>query len=163
MCGIWAIFGSDEDVSKQCASCLTIAHRGPDAFRIENVNHFKNCCFGFHRLMILDDLYGMQPMRVHCLPHLWLCYNGEVYNYRRVGPSILWPKRTNSSLLHIISLLRCTFLSYATHFSPTLQISLLCSVADPEGRFRGFKPPPSEVFFFFFCLSVYENSHGPGP
>ncbi|CAH1788715.1 unnamed protein product [Owenia fusiformis] len=82
MCGIWAIFGSDEDVSHQCSSCLQIAHRGPDAFRIENVNHFKNCCFGFHRLAIVDDLYGMQPMRVRSLPHLWLCYNGEIYNYK---------------------------------------------------------------------------------
>ena len=37
------------------------------------------------------------------------------------------------------------------------------AVADPEGGGgRGFKYPPSEVFFFF-RLSVYENSHGPGP
>ena len=40
-------------------------------------------------------------------------------------------------------------------------------VADPEGGGggRGFNPPLSEVFFVFcfFCLSVYENSHGPGP
>ncbi|XP_068215032.1 asparagine synthetase [glutamine-hydrolyzing] [Palaemon carinicauda] len=82
MCGIWAIFGSDENVSKQCSACLTIAHRGPDSFRIENVNHFPNCCFGFHRLAIVDDIYGMQPMRLNCLPHLWLCYNGEIYNYK---------------------------------------------------------------------------------
>ncbi|XP_002732808.1 asparagine synthetase [glutamine-hydrolyzing]-like [Saccoglossus kowalevskii] len=84
MCGIWAIFGADEDVSKQCASALKIAHRGPDAFRIENVNHYNNCCFGFHRLAIVDDLYGMQPMRVHSHPHIWLCYNGEIYNYKKV-------------------------------------------------------------------------------
>ena len=84
MCGIWAIFGSDEDVSKQCRACLNIAHRGPDAFRIENVNHFQNCCFGFHRLAIVDDLHGMQPMRILSLPHLWLCYNGEIYNYKLV-------------------------------------------------------------------------------
>ncbi|XP_070565990.1 asparagine synthetase [glutamine-hydrolyzing]-like [Ptychodera flava] len=84
MCGIWAIFGSDEDVSKQCSSALNISHRGPDAFRIENVNHFKNCCFGFHRLAIVDDLHGMQPMRVRSHPHIWLCYNGEIYNFRKV-------------------------------------------------------------------------------
>ena len=84
MCGIWALFGSDEDVSHQCSSCLKIAHRGPDAFRIENVNHYKNCCFGFHRLAIVDDTLGMQPMRVTTLPHLWLIYNGEIYNYKLV-------------------------------------------------------------------------------
>lgn len=82
MCGIWAIFGSDANVAKQCKACLDIAHRGPDSFRIENVNHYGNCCFGFHRLAIVDDIYGMQPMRIHNLPHLWLCYNGEIYNYK---------------------------------------------------------------------------------
>lgn len=85
MCGIWAIFGSDDDVSKQCASCLKVSHRGPDCFRIENVNHFKNCAFGFHRLAIVNDQLGMQPYRVHRYPHLWLCYNGEIYNYELLG------------------------------------------------------------------------------
>ena len=39
-------------------------------------------------------------------------------------------------------------------------------VADPEGGggLGGLNPPPfTGVFSFFFCLSVYENSHGPGP
>ena len=84
MCGIWAIFGSDEDVAKQCGCALSIAHRGPDAFRIENINHFRNCCFAFHRLAIVDDIHGMQPMRIHSLPHIWMAYNGEIYNYKKV-------------------------------------------------------------------------------
>ena len=38
------------------------------------------------------------------------------------------------------------------------------AVADPEGGFRGINPPPLQrLFFVFFCLSVYESSHGPGP
>ncbi|XP_072027527.1 asparagine synthetase [glutamine-hydrolyzing]-like [Amphiura filiformis] len=84
MCGIWAIFGSDEDVAKQCGCALSIAHRGPDAFRIENINHFRNCCFAFHRLAIVDDIHGMQPMRVRSMPHIWMAYNGEIYNYKKV-------------------------------------------------------------------------------
>lgn len=60
---------------------MKIAHRGPDAFRFENVNGFTNCCFGFHRLAIVDQLYGMQPLRVKKFPFLWLCYNGEIYNH----------------------------------------------------------------------------------
>ena len=39
-------------------------------------------------------------------------------------------------------------------------------VADPEGGGGGLGggvKPPLQRFFFFFCLSVYENSHGPGP
>lgn len=85
MCGIWALFGSDECLSVQCLSAMKIAHRGPDAFRFENVNGFTNCCFGFHRLAIVDQLYGMQPLRVKKFPYLWLCYNGEIYNYKEVG------------------------------------------------------------------------------
>ncbi|MBN3298026.1 ASNS synthetase, partial [Amia calva] len=81
MCGIWALFGSDECLSVQCTGAMQIAHRGPDAFRFENVNGFINCCFGFHRLAIVDPLYGMQPLRIKSFPHLWLCYNGEIYNH----------------------------------------------------------------------------------
>ncbi|KAM4705837.1 asparagine synthetase [glutamine-hydrolyzing] [Rhinophrynus dorsalis] len=84
MCGIWALFGSDECLSVQCLSAMKIAHRGPDAFRFENVNGFTNCCFGFHRLAIVDQLYGMQPLRVKKFPYLWLCYNGEIYNYKQL-------------------------------------------------------------------------------
>ncbi|XP_023933088.1 asparagine synthetase [glutamine-hydrolyzing] [Lingula anatina] len=104
MCGIWAIFGSDDDVSRQCSSCLKIAHRGPDAFRIENVNHFKNCCLAFHRLAIVDDIYGMQPMRVHALPHLWMIYNGEIYNCKLVQKQFDFDYETNcdgEAILHL--------------------------------------------------------------
>ncbi len=85
MCGIWALFGSDECLSVQCINAMKISHRGPDAFRFENVNGFTNCCFGFHRLAIVDQLHGMQPLRVKKFPYLWLCYNGEIYNHVRVS------------------------------------------------------------------------------
>ncbi|KAF7645673.1 hypothetical protein LDENG_00200370, partial [Lucifuga dentata] len=81
MCGIWALFGSDECLSFHSASAMKIAHRGPDAYRFENVNSFTNCCFGFHRLAIVDQLHGMQPLRIKKFPFLWLCYNGEIYNH----------------------------------------------------------------------------------
>ena len=48
----------------------------------------------------------------------------------------------------------------------TLIIYEFTPVADPGGGgLGGLTPPPlqSFFFFFFFCLSVYENSHGPGP
>ncbi|XP_014670913.1 PREDICTED: asparagine synthetase [glutamine-hydrolyzing]-like [Priapulus caudatus] len=86
MCGIWALFGSYAVITKQIANVLKVSYRGPDAFRIESNNHlFPHCCLAFHRLAIVDDLYGMQPMRVNMLPHLWLIYNGEIYNHKRVG------------------------------------------------------------------------------
>ncbi|NIG58199.1 asparagine synthetase [Pontoporia blainvillei] len=77
MCGIWALFGSDDCLSVQCLSAMKIAHRGPDAFRFENVNGYTNCCFGFHRLAVVDQLFGMQPIRVKKYPYLWLCYKGH--------------------------------------------------------------------------------------
>lgn len=81
MCGIWALFGC-EDCGEYLSSCLEIKHRGPDAFRIESVSHMPSCCLGFHRLAIIDDLYGMQPMQVHSMPNVWMIYNGEIYNYK---------------------------------------------------------------------------------
>ena len=64
---------------------MKISQRGPDVFRMETIPHFQNCCVAFHRLAIVDDLYGMQPMRIKALPHLYLIYNGEIYNHKEVG------------------------------------------------------------------------------
>eukprot|EP00118_Oscarella_pearsei_P026063 m.309324 g.309324 ORF g.309324 m.309324 type:complete len:547 (+) comp46075_c0_seq1:77-1717(+) len=85
MCGIWALFGSEDDVQEQCVHCRQIAHRGPDAFRVESIPAFPNSCLGFHRLAIVDQVHGMQPMRLLAYPHLWLIYNGEIYNCSDVG------------------------------------------------------------------------------
>ncbi|XP_054461381.1 asparagine synthetase [glutamine-hydrolyzing] [Anoplopoma fimbria] len=104
MCGIWALFGSDECLSVQCTSAMKIAHRGPDAFRFENVNGFTNCCFGFHRLAIVDQLYGMQPLRIKKFPFLWLCYNGEIYNHHTLRKQFDFDHQTKVDgeiLLHL--------------------------------------------------------------
>ncbi|XP_028316629.1 asparagine synthetase [glutamine-hydrolyzing] isoform X2 [Gouania willdenowi] len=104
MCGIWALFGSDECLSVQCTSAMKISHRGPDAFRFENVNGFTNCCFGFHRLAIVDQLYGMQPLRIKKFPFLWLCYNGEIYNHHKLGEQLDFDYQTKMDgevLLHL--------------------------------------------------------------
>ncbi|KAL9965981.1 hypothetical protein ACROYT_G023984 [Oculina patagonica] len=84
MCGIWAIFGIPE-YSKYASCAMKISQRGPDVFRMETIPHFQNCCVAFHRLTILDDHFGMQPMRIKALPHLYLIYNGEIYNHKEVG------------------------------------------------------------------------------
>ena len=108
MCGIWAIFGSDGNISYQCNSVHSITHRGPDAFRIENINHFPNSCLAFHRLSIVDDLCGMQPMRTFQHPYIYLIYNGEIYNFKEV------------------------LVYYLTTTSPyTLSLSLLSSPSSP--------------------------------
>uniref|UniRef100_A0A3Q0QZF7 Asparagine synthetase [glutamine-hydrolyzing] n=1 Tax=Amphilophus citrinellus TaxID=61819 RepID=A0A3Q0QZF7_AMPCI len=101
MCGIWALFGSDECLSVQCTCAMKIAHRGPDAFRFENVNGFTNCCFGFHRLAIVDQLYGMQPLRIKKFPYMWLCYNGEIYNHHTQFDFDYQTKMDGEILLHL--------------------------------------------------------------
>ncbi|XP_067112220.1 asparagine synthetase [glutamine-hydrolyzing]-like [Osmerus mordax] len=104
MCGIWALFGSDECLSVQCTNAMKISHRGPDAFRFENVNGHTNCCFGFHRLAIVDPLYGMQPLRIKKFPFLWLCYNGEIYNHHTLKKQFEFDCQTNVDgevLLHL--------------------------------------------------------------
>ncbi|KAM4539290.1 asparagine synthetase [glutamine-hydrolyzing] [Odontesthes bonariensis] len=104
MCGIWALFGSDECLSVQCMCAMKIAHRGPDAFRFENVNGFTSCCFGFHRLAIVDQLYGMQPLRIKKFPYLWFCYNGEIYNHHTLKKQFDFDYQTKMDgevLLHL--------------------------------------------------------------
>ena len=82
MCGIWALFGvTDEDILRHSlADCLKIAHRGPDATRIETVRDVPHSLVGFHRLEINDFNNGMQPMRLKAYPQITLLYNGEIYN-----------------------------------------------------------------------------------
>jgi len=106
MCGIWCLFGNDPDcpVSKLLDSANLIQHRGPDCFRFENVNHYDNCCFGFHRLAIVDDINGMQPMRLLVKPHIWLTYNGEIYNYKRLEKQFKFDYQTDcdgEALIHL--------------------------------------------------------------
>lgn len=112
MCGIWALFGLDtQSLTCICENFDKISHRGPEAFKIEFDNRVKvrtietlasfalifhmnvyllfffspqNGYLGFHRLAIVDGLCGMQPMRLHKYPHLFLLCNGEIYNCDKV-------------------------------------------------------------------------------
>ena len=84
MCGIWALFGYDHAKSSELHHALLIAHRGPDFFRIESLPQFNHCYLAFHRLSIMDDLTGQQPMRLYTLPHIHLTYNGEIYNFKEL-------------------------------------------------------------------------------
>ncbi|XP_071487670.1 asparagine synthetase [glutamine-hydrolyzing]-like [Diadema antillarum] len=104
MCGIWAIFGSEVEVYKHIGCAMQIAHRGPDAFRVENVPEFNNCCLGFHRLVIVGNVFGMQPLKIQQFPNLCLLYNGEIYNYEKVGDAFNFRYETNldgEAILHL--------------------------------------------------------------
>lgn len=106
MCGIWAIFG--HETSNYLTSCehnfVKIQHRGPDAWRIEYDNHVKKTYVGFHRLEIVDSLYGMQPMKLHRYPLVTLICNGEIYNYKRLGVQNGFQYETSCDVEAIIQL-----------------------------------------------------------
>lgn len=106
MCGIWAIFG--HETSNYLSSCehnfVKIQHRGPDAWRIEYDNHIKRTYVGFHRLEIVDSLYGMQPMKLHKYPLVTLICNGEIYNYKRLGEQYGFNYETSCDVEAIIQL-----------------------------------------------------------
>ncbi|KAG7298991.1 hypothetical protein JYU34_017463 [Plutella xylostella] len=103
MCGIWAIFGLDVGLNPECVRCLSaIAHRGPDAWRLDQDARDPHALLGFHRLAIVDGLHGMQPMRLHRYPRVTLICNGEIYNYKRLQAQFDFPYETNCDVEAII-------------------------------------------------------------
>ncbi|XP_071947200.1 asparagine synthetase [glutamine-hydrolyzing]-like [Antedon mediterranea] len=85
MCGIWGIFGSDEDLQTYFQKAYSIRHRGPDAFTLTNIEKFTNCLLCFHRLAITDSSgLGNQPMMIKDFPHIITMCNGELYNYKKL-------------------------------------------------------------------------------
>lgn len=105
MCGIWALFGfHTHSFTCICENFDKIKHRGPEAFIIEFDIRMKNGYLGFHRLAIVDSLYGMQPMKIHKYPHLFLLCNGEIYNFEKLGKQHKFDYNTKcdvEALLHL--------------------------------------------------------------
>ncbi|HEX2841884.1 asparagine synthase (glutamine-hydrolyzing) [Hyphomicrobium sp.] len=84
MCGIVGFLAPDRD-SRTFDSILAgmlsaISHRGPDA-----AGGFVDdtCAMGTARLSVIDPAHGAQPMSDES-GRYWLCYNGEIYNYREL-------------------------------------------------------------------------------
>lgn len=105
MCGIWAMFGMDGGQNPECMKCFSaIAHRGPDAWRLEQDARVPSALLGFQRLTIVDGLYGMQPMRLHEYPRVTLICNGEIYNCKRLKEQYNFPYETSCDVEAIIHL-----------------------------------------------------------
>ena len=85
MCGITGLIDFRKSSSEQELKNMTsvIAHRGPDGDGMEIFQHDQAIIgFGHRRLAILDlSEHGKQTMQFE---HLWLCFNGEVYNFREI-------------------------------------------------------------------------------
>lgn len=105
MCGIWAVFGIEGGLNPNCIKCFAaIAHRGPDAWRIENDNREPSALLGFQRLSIVDGLHGMQPMKLHRYPRTTLICNGEIYNFKRLQKEFDYEYETKCDVEAIIHL-----------------------------------------------------------
>lgn len=87
MCGIAGIFhhdGREADPELLRRMSDAIIHRGPDG---EGVQTLSGGGFSHRRLSIIDLDHGAQPM-----PNedetVWICYNGEVYNFPELKPAL---------------------------------------------------------------------------
>lgn len=81
-----------------------ISHRGPDAWRLEADCRLAHSCLGFHRLKVVDSVHGMQPMKLHCLPHLTLMCNGEIFNCHELEKDYGFPMETKCDVEPILHL-----------------------------------------------------------
>jgi len=87
MCGIFGVSGC-ESADGLDEQAKMLSHRGPDGYG----SHFdkQNRVFLAHcRLSIIDlSTAGKQPMQSN-RGHLWLTFNGEIYNYRELRVELI--------------------------------------------------------------------------
>jgi asparagine synthase (glutamine-hydrolysing) len=105
MCGIAGIVvpaaGRYARQIKQMTDC--VSHRGPDG---EGEHYFENCGLGHRRLSIVDLGTGQQPM-LSGSGTCGITFNGEIYGYQEIRPSLTdYPFRTTSDTEVILALYR---------------------------------------------------------
>jgi asparagine synthase (glutamine-hydrolysing) len=85
MCGITGFIDFNKATSAATLLNMTnsLAHRGPDGFSTELISSSSfDVGMGHRRLSIIDlSDHGKQPMKWESL---WLCFNGEIYNYKEI-------------------------------------------------------------------------------
>src|SRR5919197_54624 len=82
MCGIGGVLYRDREraVRREVLErmCRSILHRGPDD---EGIFVDRNVGLGMRRLNVIDLVTGHQPISNED-GHIWIVFNGEIYNYR---------------------------------------------------------------------------------
>lgn len=90
MCGITGYVNSTKKLKADIIEKMTsvIQHRGPDSFGTKSVSSNNyHLAMGHRRLSILDiSSDGHQPMNYK---HLWIVYNGEVYNFKEIKEELI--------------------------------------------------------------------------
>ncbi|MGO8754255.1 MAG: asparagine synthase (glutamine-hydrolyzing) [Gallionellaceae bacterium] len=90
MCGIAGFFSLDGkplEVSSSVIHRMTdiLAHRGPDGEGYHIEPHVQ---LGMRRLSIIDIAGGAQPMKNED-GNIWVVFNGEIYNFRKLREELL--------------------------------------------------------------------------
>ena len=85
MCGIAGFIDFNNQSSREDLIRMTdtLVHRGPDGsdYELFSVGNAQ-IGLGHRRLSIIDlSNHGTQPMQ---LDHLWIVFNGEIYNYQEI-------------------------------------------------------------------------------
>lgn len=93
MCGIVGIreWAGPVDVTMLRAMSAALPHRGPDD---EGEWLQDDVAFGHRRLSIIDVAGSPQPM-TSVDTTLTICFNGEIFNYRKLRASLDYPFQTN--------------------------------------------------------------------
>jgi asparagine synthase (glutamine-hydrolysing) len=90
MCGISGFIDFKKTTGIDILQSMTntLYHRGPDGSGLELLeNPHALVGFGHRRLSIIDlTEHGKQPMQFQ---HLWICFNGEVYNYAEIKKELV--------------------------------------------------------------------------
>ena len=90
MCGITGFIDFQKSTSFEVFTEMTnsLFHRGPDGSGLEIINSpNSDIGFGHRRLSIIDlSDFGKQPMKFE---HLWICFNGEIYNYQEIKKDLI--------------------------------------------------------------------------
>lgn len=89
MCGIVGLLNWKQDVQSNIDKMNSrMQHRGPDA-NGKWISEDGKVAFGHQRLSIVDlSPCGAQPMVSHSGRYV-ICYNGEVYNYKKIAKKLL--------------------------------------------------------------------------
>src|SRR6266851_388869 len=108
ICGVWEYGAAQGNVERALITAMrdVMTHRGPDDAG-ELIFDEGRGGFGFRRLSIIDlSEAGHQPMR-GCTDHLWLVFNGEIYNHQELRTGLeqrghAYASRTDSeTILHL--------------------------------------------------------------
>ena len=82
MCGLSGLYSRNYEIINKEKLKKILSHRGPDNFQVYEYNNDIFNFMAFNRLSIIDlNKRSNQPYKYK---NLILCFNGEIYNYKKL-------------------------------------------------------------------------------